>query len=145
MGVVIQKQSDPESQLSGAVMHAKLCAWAEPSSEWPNFQTAPSFSRPCDRCSSFPDLRSTSFVHALYIQWLQVSSSPRLLALIALNPAFRVFCPAISEPSEISRGMRTLTNTADVPRQTVPDSRPIVISGPSGVGKGTLYGRLFQV
>ncbi|KAK4663329.1 guanylate kinase [Podospora pseudopauciseta] len=26
----------------------------------------------------------------------------------------------------------------------VPDSRPIVISGPSGVGKGTLYGRLFQ-
>lgn len=27
----------------------------------------------------------------------------------------------------------------------VRDTRPIVISGPSGVGKGTLYGLLFQV
>lgn len=38
-----------------------------------------------------------------------------------------------------------LERNADPKVTTVRDPRPIVISGPSGVGKGTLYKLLFQV
>ncbi|EGR48601.1 uncharacterized protein TRIREDRAFT_107402 [Trichoderma reesei QM6a] len=40
--------------------------------------------------------------------------------------------------------MATQTDISNNTKKAPPDRRPIVVSGPSGVGKGTLYGMLFD-
>ncbi|KAL2121085.1 hypothetical protein VTJ04DRAFT_5112 [Mycothermus thermophilus] len=53
-----------------------------------------------------------------------------------MRPAFALLAPARQVLRSVSARFHTMT--------PVPDPRPIVISGPSGVGKGTLYNLLFQ-
>lgn len=64
------------------------------------------------------------------------SARPSLLPRTCLNaPATRTF----SSPLACSYSTKAGTMAPDLP----PDRRPIVISGPSGVGKGTLFKMLF--
>ncbi|KAL6864168.1 guanylate kinase [Trichoderma novae-zelandiae] len=53
-------------------------------------------------------------------------------------PAISSYCRPISQ---FSRPKYSFLSTMATPP---PDRRPIVVSGPSGVGKGTLYGMLFD-
>ena len=101
----------------------------------------PSLPRDATRCGVVRSLLlSTCFARALPAPWL----------LVSLCWLQRPQYPQPSTPvCAVLFWGRTpcvlLERNADPKVTTVRDPRPIVISGPSGVGKGTLYKLLFQV
>ncbi|KAI1839826.1 hypothetical protein JX266_013963 [Neoarthrinium moseri] len=81
-----------------------------------------------------PPLRSPAPAKAA--QWLPVRSAPGVLA--------RRPPPTSMQREERETVDKRPTDTPRPPSLAPPtDRRPLVISGPSGVGKGTLYGKLF--
>lgn len=79
-------------------------------------------------CAVHSFLLSKSFARACLTPWLLVCV-PRL----------------VTEATDWGPPLAAAAVKPKLTLQVVRDPRPIVISGPSGVGKGTLYNLLFQV